>query len=481
MILALVLAAVMQFSYQDINPGPEHIVHEKKDSLKAHTPAVRQFVTVDNIIVIGNRITKSGIILRELDVKKGQTIYYDDLVEQLKKDQERVNNLKLFNTVKVEPVQLQDDRVIIIVEVSERWYIFPVPLFDIVDRNFNVWWEQHNHDLSRVNYGFKLYQYNFRGRNEKLKVTLQFGYTKKFGLHYSIPYLDKAQQHGLVIDGDYTENKNIAFRTENHIQQFMDSENVLRSSLDAGASYVYRNAYQTYHYFGAKFYKNRISDTVAAVNPNYFRFGQTEQRYFEIFYDFIRDKRDVQAYPLEGYYLEAGIWKSGLGIFNDLNLTTIRAKYAKYLDLKKNWYFSNYSSLYASMPEDQPYNNYYAIGYKTDVARGYELYLVEGPQFFLNKSTIKKRVLSINETFDFIPLKQFRHFPLDIYLKSYLDWGYVKNFNNYGENNRFSDSYLVGSGIGMDIHTMYDMVIRVEYSVNRDLETGFFFHLKREF
>lgn len=477
MVVALVLAAVMQVFSQDIIPEPENIGYIKKDSVSN----AEKYVTVDNVIVVGNQITKSSIILRELDVKKGQTIVYDELIKQLKKDQERVNNLKLFNTVEVDPIPLEDDRVLIVVEVSERWYIFPVPLFDIVDRNFNVWWEQHDHDLSRVNYGFKLYQYNFRGRNEKLKLTLQFGYTKKFGLHYSIPYLDKAQRHGLIIDGDYSENKNIAYHTEDHVQRFMDSENVLRSSIDAGVSYVYRNAYQSFHYFGAKYNNNRISDTVAALNPNYFRFGKTQQQYFEVFYDFVRDKRDVQAYPLNGYYLEAGIWQSGLGIYNDLSLTTIRAKYARYLDLKKNWYFSNYSSLYTSLPEEQPYNNYYAVGYKNDVIRGYELYLIEGPHFLLNKSTLKKRVLSINESLDFIPVKQFRHFPLDIYLKSYLDLGYVKNFEGYGENTRLSDNYLLGTGVGADIHTLYDMVIRLEYSVNKDLESGFFFHLKREF
>ena len=485
MVLALVLAAVMQLFSPDINPGQNSHFIVKDDSSRivhqadsANTP---RYVTIDNILVIGNRITKSEIILREIDVAKGQTVYYDDLIKQLKLDQERVNNLRLFNTVKVKSVDLQEDRVLIVVEVTERWYIFPIPIFDLVDRNFNVWWEQQNHDFRRVNYGLKLYQRNFRGRNEKLKLTAQFGFTKKFGVSYAIPYLDKAQKHGVTIDAGYSENKNIAIRTRDHIQEFFNSEEILRTTFESGFMYVHRNTFHNFHNFGIKYINVNINDTISTQNPNYFRHGKTQQQYFRLFYQFIRDKRDVQAYPLNGYWFEGSIWKSGVGVFDDINQTEFRLRYAKYIDFGKQWYASNYSSLYLSKPDEQPYNSYYAIGYFMDMVRGYELYLIEGPRLFLNKSTIKKRVFSMDGSIGAMPLKQFRHFPLDIYIKSYVDWGYVQNFDDYGDNIRFSDSYLLGGGMGLDIHTFYDMVIRLEYSINKEKETGFYFHLKKEF
>lgn len=483
MIPALVLVAAMQIFV------PNNVYSEPGNTssiIKSDTTTAKKiYVTIDNVVVIGNHVTKDRIILRELDVQKGQTIYYEDLLEALKEDQKRVNNLKLFNTVKVEPIHLEDNKVLIVVEVSERWYIFPVPLFTLVDRNFNVWWENENRDLSRVNYGFKLYQRNFRGRNERLKVTLQFGYTKKFGINYAIPNLDKSQKHGLIIDADYTENRNIAINTDDHIQDFESfNEELLRTTFDAGAVYVYRGEFFNYHYFSMKYRSNWISDTVTALNPNYFINGENHQRYFEAYYRFVHDRRDVQAYPLKGYFLEFGLYQSGLGIFDDINKTEVKAKYTKYMDLNKNWFFSNHSSGYMSLQKNIPYHNYYGLGYSSDFVRGYELYLVEGPKFLLNRSTIKKRIISIDHNVNNFPIRQFRHFPLDIYLKTYLDAGYVENFDNYVEvnkNTRLSNKYLIGSGVGIDMHTLYDMVLRFEYSVNREKETGFYFHLRKEF
>jgi hypothetical protein len=49
-------------------------------------------------------------------------------------------------------------RLILLVDVNERWYTFPVPIFELSDRNFNEWWQNYNHDFRRVNYGLRLYQ-----------------------------------------------------------------------------------------------------------------------------------------------------------------------------------------------------------------------------------------------------------------------------------------------------------------------------------
>ena len=478
MTLALVLVAAMQlFAPDNSFSEPGKSVSYPSDSLRNNN----SFVTVDNIVVIGNNITKEKIILRELDIQKGQMISYNDLLEILEEDQQRVNNLRLFNTVNVEPIKLDNNRVIIVIEVSERWYIFPVPLFDIVDRNFNVWWENHDRDLKRVNYGLKLYQKNFRGRNERLKLTVQLGFTRKFGINYTIPYIDKNQRHGIIFDADYSENKSVAIRTEDHKQVFKSFDNIALSSFDGGAVYVNRGNFFNYHYFSFKYVSKWIVDDVAVLNPNYFGNGRTQQKFFEAFYRFVRDKRDVRAYPLNGHFLEAGIYKFGIGIFNDLDKTDVRVKYSKYLDLKKNWYFSNHTSGYISFPANQPYHNYYGLGYSSDFIRGYDLYLIEGSKFLLNKATIKKRIVSFDKKIKNFPLRQFRHFPLDIYLKTYFDMGYVQNFDNYEKNLRLTDTHLMGTGIGLDMHTLYDMVIRLEYSVNQEKETGFFIHMKKEF
>ncbi len=67
----------------------------------------------------------------------------------------------------------------------------------------------------------RLYQFNMRGRNETLRLTAQFGFQRRFELSYRFPYIDKKQKHGLIIDADFTETKNLAFRTVDHRLEFL--------------------------------------------------------------------------------------------------------------------------------------------------------------------------------------------------------------------------------------------------------------------
>lgn len=145
---------------------------------------------------------------------------------------------------------------------------------------------------------------------------------------------------------------------------------------------------------------------------------------------------------------------------------------------------SNLSYLSLSTPDDVPYFNYEALGYDKIFIRGYEVYVIEGPQFFLNKTTFKKRIFSRNWDLDFWRMEQFNYFPLAIYLKAYADFGYVNNYSAYAENSvntLLSDKFLGGAGAGLDIVTAYDVVLRFEYTFTTQNRNGFFFHIKKEF
>lgn len=83
-----------------------------------------------------------------------------------------------------------------------------------------------------------------------------------------------------------------------------------------------------------------------------------------------------------------------------------------------------------------------------------------------------------------MPLEQFRYFPIAIYLKTYLDLGYVENYPLYRQseiNTALSDRLLTGAGAGLDIVTVYDTVLRLEYTFTREGTRGFFFNIKKEF
>ena len=101
----------------------------------------------DQIVLIGNKITKPRIILRELTFKKGDTITLGEIDQRIKRSEENLQNTSLFHSVKITWIQ-DNDRVNFYIVVTERWYIFPLPIFEVAERNFNVWWETK--DFSRV-------------------------------------------------------------------------------------------------------------------------------------------------------------------------------------------------------------------------------------------------------------------------------------------------------------------------------------------
>jgi len=443
-----------------------------------------RYLQVGKIIVAGNKKTKKNIILREMSVETNDVYEVHELMLILEADRKKIMNTRLFNSVDVTVLPVYDNKVDILIEVSERWYTFPVPIFSLADRNFNDWLQNQGGDLSRVSYGLKLYQNNTRGRNERLRVDAQFGFTQRFAIAYEMPYIDKSQRHGLNIAAQYAQNKNVAYRTRDHVAQFLDDEDVLLTRRFIRLGYTFRNSFYVRHNLDISYNSNDITDTLRMESPNYFNDSSMKQKYFALTYQFIIDRRDLFAYPLNGHYFQALIRKEGLGFYKDLDRTEIIMRYTNYTPLGKEYYFSNYSAAYLSAPEDQPYSALSALGYSSDYVRGYELYLIEGQHLLLNRTTLKKKIFSTDLYAGFMPIEQFRRIPIAIYLKTYFDMGYARNYDFYEEegfNTRLSNKYLFGTGIGIDFVTFYDAVLRLEYSFNGEREGGFFLNFKKEF
>ncbi len=452
---------------------------------KKQLPAdsIKQYLQINKILIVGNNHTHNSVILRELKLKKGDVVSEDDLASILNRDQQKLFNLHLFNIVTIQPIPLDTGTIYLLVELDERWYTFPVPRFQLSDRNFNEWWENYNHDLNRVNYGIKLYQYNLWGRNHTLLLTAQFGFQKKFQLLYRVPYINKKQKEGLIFEIDYLDGKSVPESTIDHKLHFIKSRNVLRSTQGVGLTYTYRNNFYIQHRLKYEYRHTTIADTLQKLNPNYLGEEKKRQQFDALTYEFISDHRDVSAYPLKGYEFQVGATQSGIGLRQDLNKTSAQIRFSGFIDLKKNFFLSNLSFLYWSTPTNLPYFNYGSMGYDKIFIRGYEVYVIEGPKFALNKTTFKKKIFSRNWRLNNWPIKQFNYFPISIYLKTYADFGYVSNYPVYEQtekNSFLSDKILSGGGFGLDIVTAYDMAIRFEYSFTSQ-NNGFFLHFKKEF
>jgi outer membrane protein assembly factor BamA len=449
--------------------------------IRSVSDSVGRFIHINRIFIVGNRITRDQIVLRELTLKQGDIIYSLDLPKILERDKKKLINTRLFNTAEIRTLELQPDHIDLLIDLNERWYTFPAPIFELSDRNFNEWWQNYNHDFSRVNYGLRLYQFNMRGRNETLRLTAQFGFQRRFELSYRFPYIDKKQKHGLIIDVDFTETKNLAYKTLDHKLEFLKSENILRTTRGGGLTYTYRNSFYVSHALKVEYRSNTINDTIPTLNANYLGEGKANQRYGIITYQFTSDHRDYIGYPLRGHYFMLLAARSGIARKDDLKKWEASASYAKFFDLKKDFYLSNNIIGYISTPDDLPYSNYGAMGYKKQFVRGYEIYLIEGQAYALNKTTLKKRIFHRTYHWKMMPIPQFRHIPLSIFLKTYADVGYVKSYPNYFLSTRLADKILSSAGGGIDIVASYDTVIRFEYTFNGEGEKGFFFHVRKEF
>jgi hypothetical protein len=239
-----------------------------------------------------------------------------------------------------------------------------------------------------------------------------------------------------------------------------------------------RNKFYIQHQLGPYFQYTTVADTIANLNPDYFLKGANYQRSYGFKYNYSNDKRDFINYPLKGYLFKLETDYQFLQSKTNLNLGSLRVEYSKFIPMNRHFYFAASARGKISNPHHQPYFSQRGLGYNNDYVSGYELYVVDGQSYGLIKTNLRWRLLSVNRTVKIVPVKKFRTIPLSLYFKIYSDAGYVRD-NNYNPYNNFlSNRLLVGGGAGFDIVTYYDIVARIEYSVNQLGQTGIFLHMK---
>ena len=426
-------------------------------------------VFVKEVFIIGNQKTKASIILREMQLTKGFSLV-DTLIEStILEDQQRIYNTNLFDEVTLKPLYASDKELMILVTVSERWYIYPSLIFKLADRNLNDWWVNQNRDLSRVNLGVRYQQYNFRGRRELLSLIFQMGFERDFLAGWRIPYIEKSQKHGLALSFSYSESRNAGFRTEDHVRQFVSAERLLRKTTRGRITYQFRKSYYNTHRFQVNFEHRVIDDTVAMLNPNYFGNSATLQRHFDFSYQFTRDLRNNNNFPTKGHFLRFKLEKTGLGIYNQVDIFDINLLYRQYFDLGNKFSASTGIEVFSSWPRNQPYINYFGVGFEQTLVRGYEQDLIEGHQYALYKSTLRRNLFKHTQDLGkLMPFRQFRRVPIALYGKIFFDGGWINNYPEYEVSQRLANKHLFGAGAGFDLVTIYDLVSRFEWSVNTE-------------
>ncbi|WP_235114637.1 BamA/TamA family outer membrane protein [Cyclobacterium qasimii] len=416
-----------------------------------------------------------------MDIEENMTYNWEEFVALVAADQKKIYNLQLFTTATVTPLFVGDEQVELLVSLKERWYILPSIIFNLADRNFSEWYSNQNRDFSRVNYGVKLDHNNIGGRNEKLRVIGQIGFTQAILLNYTIPYFDKNQLHGLAAKFNFYTNKNIPVRSIGNKQYFFRNpdEDILRKTLNASLTYSFRGSFYNFHYFTAGYHNTQIHEDVIIENPDYFTHDGKKLQYFLASYRYRHDNRDNVAYATQGTLLDASLTKYGLFGKDDINELEFSIMASTYKRLGDKSHFATGISGSAFFSDNQPYTLVRGIGYKPDFIRGYELNVIEGQQLIVHKNSLRYELFDVAyDISDFMPIDEFSVFPLKLYLSANFDHGYVRDANRLPQNAALTNKYLSGYGMGLDLIGMYDAVFRFEYSVNNMGTRGFFINVK---
>ncbi len=423
------------------------------------------FFKIEKIIILGNKQTKENIILRDLEFKTNDTIKINNWAKIKEKSRLNLLNLFLFNEVEIN--RNEDNSITI--KVIERWYIWPIPVVKLADRNFNQWWLTK--DPKRLIYGIELKHNNIAGKQHQLYLYALGGYTKQFDVLYKIPYWNKALNWGTHISFGINSNKEIWHKTiGNKVTFFRDNDKEIIQRYYANIKIIKRTGINQYHQYYLNYKNIKVADTVLnyAVNNHYLLDSNSNQQFeLGIGYQYTLDKRDFRGFPLSGYYFRIN---SYLPYFSNQKLALKIENIATYFKpiSKKIFGSIGFYGRYYSL-KYMPYSLAQTLGYAREIIRAYELNVIEGQNYVLFKQEIKYRFFHKKVKVKEI-IKPYNQIPIDIYLSFFSDQGYVEtNSLHLSKENSYNNSWQIGYGLGINTIAFYDYCLRIEYSVNKHL------------
>jgi outer membrane protein assembly factor BamA len=439
--------------------------------------AQEAYVVIQELRLVGNKKTKDRVVLREMDMFPADTILLKEMAQRIILNEKRLLSTALFTDVNIniKNWDTQNHTCDLVIEMQENWYIYPSLIFELADRNFNVWWQEQNRSFDRVNYGLRVDHINLTGHRDRLKVKFQLGYTRKYELRYDYPYLN--MKWGFSSSVFFSENKEIGYITQGNKTLFHkeEDERRLRSRFRLGGTVNYRPGLFTFNALHLGYHYNTIDEVIATeYNPDYFLNGATSLRFFLLEYDIQHDRRVFFQYPEGGHLFFFNIKKEGLGIYDEYNNLSVFAGLEKYFSYKRKWIYALRLKGKTNLVRDKiAFANNTGLGYGSDVVSGYELYVLDGTDYFLFQSSLKYRLVdTVKDLGDNMPLNQFRRMSIKVFLRFNLDTGYV-NEPTYTVTNDLNNQWIVGYGPAIDIILWNTFIIKAEYGFNELGESGF--------
>lgn len=412
---------------------------------------VISFGRIDTVVVTGNEKTQEYVILDEMILRPGM----DATQQEIEFDRNRVYKLGLFNRVDMW-CDMVDGKLALNVDVSERWYIIPLPVFGFAEG-----------DVKKPFYGGGVLHKNFQGKNQRLFGLVTFGYNPSLTLSFQNPQISREHSLYFSTSLSYSKVRNKSEIESSLTGDFDEKHYNVNATLGKRLS-LYENLGLSVGYQIVEVDDYREGRTVSTDGRDAFILSTLNYTY---------DTRDLRDYPSKGYFLYLAATKYGFGEA-DVNFTRFNLDTRFYLSMFSGFLFAmrTHGTL-VSGGEVPTYARAY-FGYGERI-RGYYNTVFEGENLAgvsaeLRFNLVPPRIVR----FTAIPLpEEFSIWRLGVTLALFVDTG-VTWFRD--EPVTFTD-FSSGYGGGINFLLPYDVVVRTEYAWNELLQGQFILGLEASF
>jgi outer membrane protein assembly factor BamA len=399
----------------------------------AQTPAAPP--TVDTVLVVGNEKTEAYVILDEMTLRRGSVV----TPELLTYDRGRIYSLGLFTSVDLQFDSVNAPRTLYVL-VRERWHIIPHVILGFRDG-----------DPKKLYYGAGFLHNNLRGRNQKLYLSLAFGFDPAFSLSYLDPLFDHDHRLSLGFSLSYARIRS-------------------RSVQSPAAGSFDENHYDAFATLSKRFNLEErlgLRFGFSGVTVSEYKEGRTQspdgRDYFlTLGLQYTLDTRDLNEYASRGAFTDLSITKMGFGE-GDVNYGRVGFDIRRYQPTVFDITFvvRGYGSLVYG-GQVPLYGRAY-LGYAERV-RGYFSEVFEGEDVVLGTlefriPIIAPRIIQLQG----LPIpKEFAVWRIGVGLTAFADAGttWVR-----GDDLTYS-SIRSGYGAGLDLILPYSLIVRTSYAFN---------------
>jgi outer membrane protein insertion porin family len=409
-----------------------------------------QPVTIDQIVIRGNQVTKDYVILREMSLKPGDTL----TLKVAEYDKNRIYSLGLFNRVELS-YHVTNHGATLYVDVNERWYLFPYVVLGFKDR-----------DWSKIYYGLGVFHDNFRGRNEKISLSFALGYDPFLSLQYRNPILSLESNLFLFSRLFYSRERNKSLVSQRSGPNFDEDrygfEGTLGKRLD-----VFRSASVTLAYQVLTVSQNESGRTLSPSGRDAFVTGGVA---------YAHDTRDLLEYPSKGTYVGVSLMKYGFGE-SDVNYYRVSMDSRRFVPTLGGVILAGRLGVSVAGGGTVPNYDHMYFGYENRI-RGHFREVYEGDDIIGGSLELRVPILPIRFfKIEAIPIPEFGLWRFGVYAAFFGDVGKVwyrsDSFNLHG--------LVKGYGVGLNFLLPYSGVFRVEYALNEARRGEFIFDLSSSF